>query len=83
MTAWKEHHMTQHAPAGETNPTQQRTPITVLTTQLEALRELWGPELSDDDLYSAAAIAVLLRAVGVAVNPETGRPAARMVRDGD
>lgn len=37
-----------------------RTTITVLTTQLDALHELLGEELSDDDVYSAAAIAVLL-----------------------
>lgn len=41
-------------------PRTDRTAITVLTTQLEALREALGPDLSDDDLYSAAAIAVLL-----------------------
>lgn len=41
-------------------PYGPRTTITVFTSQLEALRERLGPELSDDDLYSAAAIAVLI-----------------------
>lgn len=37
-----------------------RTTITVLTTQLHALKSALGGALGDDDCYSAAAIAVLL-----------------------
>jgi hypothetical protein len=39
---------------------EPRTTVTVLTSQLQALREAFGEDVSDDELYSAAAIAVLL-----------------------
>lgn len=41
-------------------PDPGRVTITVLETQLEALRQVYGGALSDDDCYSAAAITVLL-----------------------
>lgn len=47
-----------------------RTTISVLTSQLDALRARLGDELSDDELYSAAAITVLL--LEVPIRPEKG-----------
>lgn len=44
----------------EPDTTRERVTITVLATQLQALRDRLGPDLSDEDLYSTAAIAVLL-----------------------
>lgn len=49
----------QPGPEPSSDP-PHRVTITVLGTQLEALRARLGDDLTNDELYSAAAIAVLL-----------------------